>query len=1316
MDFAILGPLEVRRDGRVVPIVSRKQRLLLAALLNRPNEVVSVDLLIDALWGEDVPASASNAIQVHVSHLRRVLADGSAVTSTAIETRDPGYLIRVDAEALDATRFERLIDEGRRLGRSGASEAAARTLRAALDLWRGPAFADLAYEPFLQPVIARLDELRLGGIQDRIDADLALGGDQELIPELRELVRTFPLRERLRRQLMLALYRADRQADALEAARDARRVLADELGIDPGPELQRLETSILHHDPELTLLRPSSDARATAEPTPPSVPPSRADERRVISVLVVRGARTAPETDPEDVVAALLPVQNVVEREVAAFAGEVGYALGEALVVTFGARIEHGDEAERAIRAGLRVLETLGSAEPPLEVRAGIATGEALVSSPETAGPRRFAGDVVSAALREAEDGPIGRVVVDEPTYNATRRAVSYRELPRASGAADGRERGWVVRRIRSESVDREGPRGPFLGRDRELHLAASIWARVRAERTPHLITILGAPGIGKSRLAKEFSRTIARSGGRVVRGRSLPYGGGAGYGAFAQHVATIAGIRESDGPETARRKLAEAVGSALSDAEAEETTEHLALLIGLPTREVVADQQVLFYAARRLIEGVAAERPLLLVFEDIHWADASLLDLLESLAARVREAPVLLLALARPELLERRPGWSAAVRSATTLDLAPLSAADSVRLASHLASGEGADLIGALAERGEGNPLFIEELVAAAAERGDAVLEDLPGTVRTTIAARLDALPAPARSIALDASVVGRVFWRGALREPNGATLDQALEMLEDRDLVWREPTSRIEGDRQYIFKHMLIREVAYATLPRATRRARHAEAATFIERTSGDRIVESARPLAYHLREAGESRRAIDAYLMAAEHALRGWAKGEAVALLAEALELVPEDDLALRQLIELRQGYAYLADGDYRRASEVIEPLVAGLSGREEIEAYLALTKAAGWLTDAEGVRRYGRRAAELAEALGEPELSAPALGYISQISSMEGRPGEMIELGEKALAAWPSGHLPSELAYQLELVALTQTWVGHFDEADRNLREALALAEECHSVEAMLRSGATLGLALVGLGRHEEALDRFADTIARGRELELLPRFTARALNMSSSARRDLFELEAARLLNLEAIEFGHEAGFPLAWIQGGIDILEADLLEGELGRVEVAWPTLWEQTESTQGFHQWLMAGRLLVAKAQLAFALGDAAGAAVAAERALAHAEATERPKQRAAAGTTLGLACIALGQVEEGVDRLREASRVARGSSHPPTRWRADAALGRALVGLGRDADAQAALGRARSTVQGFAEGLDEQRRDAFLVRGAVADLLAGR
>ena len=194
MDFAILGPLEVRRDGRVVPIVSRKQRLLLAALLNRPNEVVSVDLLIDALWGEDVPASASNAIQVHVSHLRRVLADGSAVTSTAIETRDPGYLIRVDAEALDATRFERLIDEGRRLGRSGASEAAARTLRAALDLWRGPAFADLAYEPFLQPVIARLDELRLGGIQDRIDADLALGGDQELIPELRGLVRTFPLR------------------------------------------------------------------------------------------------------------------------------------------------------------------------------------------------------------------------------------------------------------------------------------------------------------------------------------------------------------------------------------------------------------------------------------------------------------------------------------------------------------------------------------------------------------------------------------------------------------------------------------------------------------------------------------------------------------------------------------------------------------------------------------------------------------------------------------------------------------------------------------------------------------------------------------------------------------------------------------------------------------------------------------------------------------------------------------------------------------------------------------------------------------------
>ncbi len=275
-------------------------------------------------------------------------------------------------------------------------------------------------------------------------------------------------------------------------------------------------------------------------------------------------------------------------------------------------------------------------------------------------------------------------------------------------------------------------------------------------------------------------------------------------------------------------------MGELFGTEEASEVGEHLAILTGLGT-EQVPDRQPLFFSARRFVEQLANKQPLLMVFDDIHWSDPSQLDLMESLASRVRDAPVMYLALTRPDIVDVRPTWGAGVPAATTMELRPLSTEDASRLAERLLPiKEGmTSAVRRLVATAEGNPLFIEELAASLTERVEGAAAALPTNVKTTIASRLDVLPSEARSVLLDAAVVGKVFWRGALAamadQQDRTRLEDALDLLESRDFIHREPTSQIQGDREYTFKHMLIREVAYTTLPRAARRERHAAVARF-------------------------------------------------------------------------------------------------------------------------------------------------------------------------------------------------------------------------------------------------------------------------------------------------------------------------------------------------------------------------------------------------------------------------------------------------------------------------------------------------------
>jgi class 3 adenylate cyclase len=631
------------------------------------------------------------------------------------------------------------------------------------------------------------------------------------------------------------------------------------------------------------------------------------EERRVVSVLFVDlvGFTSKAETlDPEDVRAFLTPYYERVRAELVGFGGVVEKFIGDAVMGVFGAPTAYGDDAERAVRAAFAVRDWAESER--LEIRVAVNTGEAIVELEARPGhgEAMIAGDVVNTAARLQTAAPVGSVLVGQETYQSTRGAIEYR--PAQPVKAKGKEepvRAWLALRPIAAIGERPVAPVPMIGRDRELTVLTAVWERVVEESRAHFVTVFGPAGIGKSRIGLELAQHVAGEGGRAIRGRSTPYGESSPYSAFAQQVKQVAGIFDSDDPADAAVKLAEGVAGLAGPAAAEEHAPHLATLLGLEVEQEVGDRETLFFSARVFVESLALDTPTMLLYEDIHWADASQLDLLETLASRVRDVPVLFVALARPELLTERPSWGGGLPAYTALPLEPLTPAASQELVAHLledpALREGR--AHAVAQSGEGNPLFLEELAAAVAERS--ADERLPTSVRSIIAARLDSLPPEERGVLVDASVVGRVFWRGALKEMAPRDdLAALLGSLEARDLVQREAVSRIKGDQQYAFKHGLIHEVAYGTLPRAGRRSRHAAAARFLEAATS--AGQSHEALGHHWREAGEYERALEHLVSAAELAGRGWAKGRAVELYGEAFELVPEEDAERRRSIRMRQ----------------------------------------------------------------------------------------------------------------------------------------------------------------------------------------------------------------------------------------------------------------------------------------------------------------------------------------------------------------------------------------------------------------------------
>jgi class 3 adenylate cyclase len=670
---------------------------------------------------------------------------------------------------------------------------------------------------------------------------------------------------------------------------------------------------------------------ACGEPLPEDARAPR-DERKIVTVLfvdLVGFTARAERLDPEDVREILNTYYARLRSEIEPYGGVVEKFIGDAVMAVFGAPTAHGDDPERAVRAAFAVREAvaqLNAADPELDlqIRVAVNTGEAIVSlgARAEAGESMVAGDVVNTASRLQSSAPVNGILVGEETFHATRALIEYEES--APVEVKGKQaplRVWLALRARTAPGERVMTTVPMLGRTHELAVLERIFESVTAEQRPHLVTVLGDAGIGKTRLAAEFGKRLEGRGVRVLRGRSLPYGASTHYGPFVQHVKEFAGIFASDDLPAAREKLHAAILNAVPGNGAEEVCAHLGLLIGLGGSEDVADRQTLFLAARRFVEGLTREGPVALVFEDVHWADSGMLDLLEVLSSRVRDAPLLLLALARPVLLLDRPGWGGGLTAYTAITLEALTEADAIELAASLAGGRVEADASRLAEASEGNPLFIEELVASIVERPAEATGELPTSIRGLLAARLDALPKVERAVLLEAAVVGKVFWHGALERilGDGADLRDALDSLEARDLIRRESFSWIEDEEQYAFKHVLVRDTAYATVPRARRRELHAAVATYLEEATSSSAA-TATALAQHWGEAGDSERALSYLLQAADQAGRGWAKDEAARFYGEALELLPEDDLERRRDISRKRALALAASAHLEDALNI------------------------------------------------------------------------------------------------------------------------------------------------------------------------------------------------------------------------------------------------------------------------------------------------------------------------------------------------------------------------------------------------------------
>src|SRR3954447_8077009 len=845
-------------------------------------------------------------------------------------------------------------------------------------------------------------------------------------------------------------------------------------------------------------------------------------ERKLATVLfvdLVDSTSLVSGADPEVV---RRRVQRFFERAqhcVTTHGGIVEKFAGDAVMAAFGIPQAHEDDAERAVRAGLAILDSVHELE--LEARIGIEAGEVVADDSDST----FAtGEAVNVAARLEQAAEPGQILMGPGAHRLTLGRVEVDDV--GPGDLKGLDRQVWAWRVLSASGTADQPRtqrAPLVGRDAELDLLQNTYERALRDKRAHVFTIYGEPGVGKSRLAHEFSQAL--EGATVLSGRSLPYGEGVTYWPLAEMVKCAAGIVDDDPLDVAIEKLR-------SFCEDEVVADLLGLASGvLEAVQAERSQQEIAWAAREWAQRLAQEQPLVLICEDIHWAEEPLLELIEHLATWVREAPLLLVSLARPELLDIRPGWGGGRGRATAIGLEPLGPEESEELIDALDGSLGLAERQEVLAKTEGNPLFLEETMRMLEEEGTERIGRIPDTLQALIAARIDRLAPEAKALLQRAAVIGRTFWEGALQRlsPELESLDEPLDDLRLREFVLDEERSSIRGEKAYKFKHVLIREVAYSGLSKSARAEHHARFAEWLKERAGEELLEIR---AFHLDRATSLLAELDgaAPVELQREAAEALAEAGLRAFAREATRPARQHSVGAVELDPtLRRRYLAA------RAADRLSDLPAVSREMEEVLA-AAIQEGDGWTQ--------GRALVTLAEAavLRDADVRAAEemIDNALEVFEADDLTGRYRALRARATISWMRGDLATEERVMLEALELARQ-AGRKDfeseaadelarvylarlELDRAaplVEQAILLAEESGSAEARgraLRFAGQLHLQRRELDDAEAALEAAREHLAEAGAAWSL----GRTLNFSAWTARHKGDLPRAERLFRESI--------------------------------------------------------------------------------------------------------------------------------------------------------------------------------------------------
>jgi class 3 adenylate cyclase/tetratricopeptide (TPR) repeat protein len=915
-----------------------------------------------------------------------------------------------------------------------------------------------------------------------------------------------------------------------------------------------------------------------------------ATERRVLSVLfadIVGSTQLVARIDPEPMRVLIAQYFAAMRAEVERHGGVVEKFIGDAVMALFGLPFAHEDDADRAVRAAVamqrRMADLNASSGVDLHIRVGIATGE-VVADPAavSSGQAMVTGEAVNLAARLQAQAPSDAIVIEERTFRALRLHGEFRPLTGEPGTDFADLPRWQVMMV-SEGTAAKRLRAPLVGREDERQFLLALYQRVVESRRQHLITVLGAAGVGKSRLLEEFARTLSANSTapRVLRGRCPSYREGLTYWPIAEMIKQECNIKDNDAPAVVREKLRAGVervcGPAMPADERAVVAADLIALLGLDvarpyeaiwrdrltalkaqveirpgaiehltvTPVVAADGrrggEVIIPSMRAFFVSLAERGPLVLIIEDLHWAQESLLDLLERVAVRGPDVPILTICLARPELLERRPDWGARLLSHTTLSLTPLRADVSRTLLNELLNGEPipADIREAILTRAEGNPFFIEEILRRLIDGGELVRVDhgwklaaptleirIPDTIHGILASRLDLLTPLEKRVIQHAAVAGRFFWISAVAAMSGLPQPEvttALDRLGERDLIEARETSSLAGEREFTFKHALIKDVAYSLLPKLARSDRHLRYAQWLERTTGQQLENLLATLAWHYEQAWRNQfdtgemahdlayRAVAALRRAGARATHLRTLPEARHLLERALAVLRNAGLThdlpvyLELLIEHTEVVKWL-----RSPAPVIEATDIVLREAQRIDRVDLVARA--WLNRAFAQYDWDERdeaeeslhhALELFRSLGDRQGEVETLEELGSVTSdLRGSLREAEDAYRSVI------ELYREIGDGMGL-ARTTTWLGRtilqtgrLAEAMPILEEGLQLSREHH--ERISEASALMGLAIVahlqGRGDESETLHKEVLKLLRGSGSRLDEAATRRHLAM------------------------------------------------------------------------------------------------------------------------------------------------------------------------------------------------------------------------